>query len=210
MVPAAAEARAEGVRPEGGERRRAARRSGRSRSSLNLTVPKAHVEVGLRALDAGKHVYSEKPLARHASRTARSSSTARARKRLARRLRAGHVPRRRAPDLPQADRRRQDRRARRRHRLLHVPRPRALAPERRTSTTRSAAARCSTWRPTTSPTSSTCSARWRASPAMTSMPRTTRTITVEAALRADDPGRGRDPCRRHAGIRLRRAGADRA
>jgi predicted dehydrogenase len=29
---------------------------------LNLTVPKAHVEVGLRAIDSGKHVYSEKPL----------------------------------------------------------------------------------------------------------------------------------------------------
>jgi predicted dehydrogenase len=29
---------------------------------LNLTVPKAHVEVGLRAIASGKHVHSEKPL----------------------------------------------------------------------------------------------------------------------------------------------------
>ena len=29
---------------------------------VNLTIPKAHVAIGLQALDAGKHTYSEKPL----------------------------------------------------------------------------------------------------------------------------------------------------
>ena len=29
---------------------------------VNLTIPRAHVDVGLQVLEAGKHVYSEKPL----------------------------------------------------------------------------------------------------------------------------------------------------
>src|SRR4051812_28466127 len=29
---------------------------------LNLTVPKAHVPIALRAVEAGKHTYAEKPL----------------------------------------------------------------------------------------------------------------------------------------------------
>ncbi len=61
MVPAAAEARAKefGLRAVSVD---ALLADPTIEIVLNLTVPKAHVEVGLKALDAGKHVYSEKPL----------------------------------------------------------------------------------------------------------------------------------------------------
>lgn len=46
---------------------------------LNLTIPAAHVEVGLAALEAGKHVYSEKPLAGSTADARRLAETAEAR-----------------------------------------------------------------------------------------------------------------------------------
>jgi predicted dehydrogenase len=46
---------------------------------LNLTIPKAHVEVGLRAIAAGKHVHSEKPLGIDLGEAARLIEAAKAR-----------------------------------------------------------------------------------------------------------------------------------
>jgi predicted dehydrogenase len=46
---------------------------------LNLTIPKAHVEVGLRAIAAGKHVHSEKPLGIELGEAAKLIDAAKAR-----------------------------------------------------------------------------------------------------------------------------------
>ncbi len=48
---------------------------------VNLTIPAAHAEVSIRALEAGKHVYSEKPLATTTDDGRRILDTARARSR---------------------------------------------------------------------------------------------------------------------------------
>jgi predicted dehydrogenase len=54
---------------------------------LNLTIPEAHAEIGQRAIEAGKHVYGEKPLATRLEDGARLIEAARAKG-----LRVGSAP----------------------------------------------------------------------------------------------------------------------
>lgn len=69
---------------------------------LNLTTPHVHSMINLVAIDAGKHVYTEGPGGDPGGRAETASGSQG--KGLAGRLRAGHLPGCRTPDLPQADR----------------------------------------------------------------------------------------------------------
>ena len=98
---------------------------------LNLTIPAAHAEVALGAIDAGKNVYVEKPLAVDVPGRPRRSSTPAAAAGVAGGLRAGHRPGHGHPDGARGDRRRADRPPAVRVGRHGHPGPRALASQPR-------------------------------------------------------------------------------
>ena len=97
---------------------------------VNLTIPRAHVEVGLQVLEAGKHVYSEKPLGVD-TESGKQLITTRSRKRTPRRLSTGYLPRCRYPDFSAGTGCGKNRQTDRRNSVHVRTRTRKLAPEPR-------------------------------------------------------------------------------
>ena len=156
---------------------------------------------GRRLIAAGKHVYSEKPLGVALRRGGGSCVGEAAR----RGLRVGCAPdtflggaHQTARELIDAGR---DRRAGRRHAPSSCAPATSAGIRTRTSTTRPAAGRCSTWGPTTSPTSSTCSGRWRGSRRWRRRRGRAHRSPASRAHGETIAGRGADACRRHARVR---------
>ena len=69
---------------------------------VNLTIPAAHYEINMKALNAGKNVYCEKPLALNLEDAEATVKLAKE-KGLIACQRSGHIPWRWRPDLPQDD-----------------------------------------------------------------------------------------------------------
>ena len=118
---------------------------------VNLTIPAAHYDVSRQVLDAGKHVYSEKPFVLSVKEGLDLKKRAEKKG-----LRIGSAPDTFLGGAHQLarnlDRRRQARQDHQRHLPRDEPRHGALASQSRTSSSSRAPARCSTSAPTTSPT----------------------------------------------------------
>ncbi len=94
---------------------------------VNLTIPRAHTDVGVPVLEAEKRLYAEKPLAIDRAAGQQMLDLARDKERAPHRQRPRHNPRCGATDLSQIDRRRMDRNTRGRDGIHDEPWPRGLA-----------------------------------------------------------------------------------
>ncbi len=133
------------------------------RTVLNLTIPAAHADIALRAIEAGRDVFGEKPLAATFDDAVRVIDCGR-RGRGGGRMRSRHRSRNGHPNRPRCRRRRRPRNPGVRDRDDDHPRARGAGTPTPTSTTATAGVRCSTWGRTTCRRSCRSSGRRSRSP----------------------------------------------